>query len=77
MLIKATFSTTLAKQQLLWQHQSELSLFLPFLFSWKVDHTIDPDSLRLASTKGSISLHCEIYQRYCHLNLQQKQPSSA
>ena len=45
MLIKTTLSVLLSKHSLLWFHQRKISLFRPFLFSSKLDHTTCSDLL--------------------------------
>jgi len=44
-MLKTILSVLLSKQSRLWFHQSKLSLFRPFLFSSKLDHTTLPDLL--------------------------------
>jgi len=45
MAIKTTLSVPLSKQSRLWFYQMKLSLFRPFLFSSKLDHTTCSDLL--------------------------------
>jgi len=72
MLPKTTHSEPLSKQSRLWFHQSKLSLFCPFLFPSKLNHTTCPDFM-LAIDAGDIKRPFQFTERslaacnsYCH-----------
>ena len=52
MLIKTTLSLPSSKQVCLWFHHSQLSLFCPFLYSSKLDHTNFPDLLLVTEVRS-------------------------
>jgi len=68
----------LSKQSLLWFHQSQLSLFRPFVFSSKLDHTTCPDlllviearryertSFSLLKDRSELAIHTAIISIIC------------